>query len=98
MRLSRYHAPTLKEAPADAEVVSHTLMLRAGMIRKLAAGVYSLLPLGVKVVRKIETIVREEMNRAGAMEVFLPSVQPAELWQETGRWAFYGKELLRLTD
>lgn len=98
MRLSRYHLPTLKEAPAEAEVVSHKLMMRAGMIRKLAAGIYSLLPLGVRVIRKIENIIREEMNRAGAMEVFLPSVQPAELWKESGRWDVYGKELLRLKD
>ncbi len=98
MKLSRYHLPTLKEAPAEAEVISHKLMIRAGMIRKLASGIYSLLPLGVKVVRKVENIIREEMNRAHAMEVFLPSIQPAELWKESGRWDFYGKELLRITD
>ncbi|MGK7345750.1 MAG: proline--tRNA ligase [Candidatus Nitrospinota bacterium M3_3B_026] len=98
MRLSQYHLPTLKEAPAEAETASHRLMIRAGMIRKLAAGIYSLLPLGVRVVRKIEKIIREEMDRAGAMEVFLPSVQPAELWKESGRWEVYGRELLRLKD
>jgi len=98
MKLSQYHAPTLKETPSDAEVISHKLMLRAGMIRKLAAGVYMLLPLGLRVIRKIETIVREEMNRAGALEVLLPSIQPAELWQESGRWDFYGPELLRIKD
>ncbi|MBI4665697.1 MAG: proline--tRNA ligase [Nitrospinae bacterium] len=98
MRFTRYYAPTLKEAPSEAEVASHRLMMRAGMIRKLAAGVYSLLPLGLKTVRKIENIVREEMDRAGAMEVFMPSIQPAELWKESGRWDVYGKELLRLKD
>jgi len=98
MRLSRYHLPTIKEAPAEAEIASHRLMIRAGMIRKLAAGVYSQLPLMVRTIRKVETVIRQEMEAAGAMEVFLPSVQPAELWRESGRWDFYGKELLRLTD
>jgi len=98
LRYSKYLAPTLKEVPAEAEIVSHKLMLRAGMIRKLAAGVYSLLPLGVRVVRKVEAIIREEMNKAGALEVSLPSIQPAELWEESGRWNMYGKELLRITD
>ncbi|MBX6423916.1 proline--tRNA ligase [Thermosulfurimonas sp. F29] len=98
MRLSRYFLPTLREDPAEAEVVSHKLMLRAGMIRKLASGIYSYLPLGLRALRKVENIVREEMNRAGAQEVLLPLVQPAELWQETGRWKDYGKELLRFRD
>jgi len=98
MRTSRYLLSTLKEVPADAEIISHQLMLRAGMIRKLAAGVYSWLPLGLRVLRKVEAIVREEMNRAGAQEVLMPSVQPAELWQESGRWEKYGPELLRITD
>ncbi len=98
MRTSRFPLATLKEVPADAEVISHQLMLRAGMIRKVAAGVYNWLPLGLKVLRKVETIVREEMDRAGALEVLLPSVQPAELWQESGRWAQYGPELLRIKD
>ncbi|MEN8107892.1 MAG: proline--tRNA ligase [Pseudomonadota bacterium] len=98
MRLSRFPLSTLKETPADAEVVSHQLMLRAGMIRKQAAGVYSWLPLGLRVLRKVEAIVREEMNRAGALELLMPAVQPAELWQESGRWEEYGPELLRLTD
>ncbi|MBI4828219.1 MAG: proline--tRNA ligase, partial [Nitrospinae bacterium] len=98
MRRSRFFLPTLKEVPAEAEIVSHRFMLRAGMIRKLAAGVYSMLPLGVMVVRKVEAIIREEMNRAGALEVFLPSIQPAELWKESGRWEVYGKELLRIRD
>ncbi len=90
--------PTLKEAPAEAEVVSHKLMVRSGMIRRLAAGVYTLLPLGVRVQRKVEQILREELNRAGAQEVFLPTLNPAELWQKTGRWEVYGKELIRLKD
>ena len=98
MRFSRGFLPTLKEAPAEAEVVSHKLMVRSGMIRRLAAGVYTLLPLGVRVQRKVEQILREELNRAGAQEVFLPTLNPAELWQKTGRWEVYGKELIRLKD
>ncbi len=98
MRTSRYLLATLKETPADAEIISHQLMLRAGMIRKLAAGLYSWLPLGLRVVRKVENIVREEMNKAGAQEVLMPAVQPAELWKESGRWDQYGPELLRLDD
>ena len=98
MRLSRYYAPTLKEDPADAEVVSHKLMLRAGMIRKLTSGIYTFLPLGLRSLNKAARIVREEMDRAGALEILMPGVQPADLWQETGRWEFYGKELLRFTD
>ncbi len=98
MRYSRYFIPTVKETPSDAEVVSHQLMLRAGMIRKLAAGIYNYLPLGLRSIRKLENIVREEMNRAGAIEMLMPSVQPAELWQESGGWQFYGKELLRFKD
>ncbi len=98
MRYSKMLIPTLREVPAEAEVVSHKLMLRAGMIRKLAAGVYSYLPLGLRVIRKVEQIIREEMDRAGALEVLLPGVQPAELWEESGRWEDYGKELLRFQD
>lgn len=98
MRLSKMFLPTLKESPATAEVVSHKLMLRAGMIRKLAAGVYSLLPMGVRSLRKVEAIVRSEMNRAEAEEVSMPVVIPSELWKESGRWDLYGKELLRLKD
>jgi len=98
LKFSRLFLPTLKETPSEAEVVSHKYMLRAGLIRKLAAGIYSVMPLGVRVLRKIENIIREEMNRAGAQEVFLPSIQPSELWKESGRWDFYGKELLRVTD
>ncbi len=98
VRLSRILIATLKETPADAEVVSHKLMLRAGLIRQLASGLYTWLPLGTRVLRKVEGVVREEMNRAGAHEVFMPAVQPAELWQESGRWEEYGPELLRLKD
>jgi prolyl-tRNA synthetase len=90
--------PTVREVPSDAEVISHQLMIRSGMIRKLTSGVYTYLPLGYRVIRKFEQIVREEMNRAGAQEVFMPTVQPAELWQESGRWVHYGKELLRFRD
>jgi len=98
MRYSQYLLPTLKEKPTEAEVPSHQLMLRAGMILKLAAGVYSYLPLGLRAIRKVEAIIREEMNRAGAIEVLLPFVQPAEIWQESHRWEAYGKELARLKD
>ncbi len=98
MRASAYFVSTLKEAPADAEVVSHRLMVRAGMIRKLAAGIYSYLPLGLRSIRRIETIIREEMNRARAIELLMPVVQPAELWMESGRWYKMGPELLRLQD
>ncbi len=98
MRYSRYLLPTLKENPSEAEVPSHQLMLRAGMIRKLASGIYSYLPFGLRAIRKVEAIVREEMNRAGAIEVLLPFVQPAELWQESHRWEEYGGELARLKD
>ena len=98
MRYSKYFIPTLKESPADAEVISHKLMIRAGMIRKVAAGIYTYLPLGLKFIRKIENIVREEMNNAGAIELLMPSIIPAELWQKTERWYHYGKELLRIKD
>ncbi len=98
MRASQYLIATQKETPSDAEVISHQLMIRAGMIRKLAAGLYNWLPLGLKVLRKVEAIVREEMNRAGAQEVLMPVTQPAELWQESGRWEQYGPELLRMQD
>ncbi|MGD2137498.1 MAG: proline--tRNA ligase [Gammaproteobacteria bacterium] len=98
MRLSSFPLSTLKETPADAEIVSHQLMLRAGMLRKQAAGLYSWLPLGLRVLRKVEAIVREEMDRAGALELLMPAVQPAELWEESGRWEQYGPELLRFRD
>lgn len=98
MRYSQMLIPTLRESPADAEVISHQLMLRSGMIRKLAAGVYSYLPLGFRVIQKVSNIVREELNKAGAQELLLPIVMPRELWEETGRWPVYGKELLRFKD
>ncbi len=98
MRVSQFYLSTLREAPADAEIVSHKLMLRAGIIRRLAGGIYTWMPLGLRIVRKVEAIVREEMNRAGAVELVMPVVQPAELWQESGRWEKYGAELLRFQD
>jgi len=98
MRLSRYFLPVLKENPAEAQIVSHRLMLRAGMIRQEAAGIYAWLPLGFRVLQKIEQIVREEMNRAGAIEILMPTLQPADLWKETGRYDAYGPEMLRITD
>ncbi len=98
MKTSQLLIPTLREVPGEAETVSHKLMLRAGMIRKVAAGIYTYLPLGLRVIRKIEQIIREEMNQAGAQEVLMPMASPAELWRETGRWDFYGKELLRFKD
>ena len=98
MKASRFFIGTLKEAPAEAEIVSHQLMIRAGMIRRVAGGIYSYLPIGLRSVRKVETIVREEMNRAAAIELLMPAVQPAELWEESGRWIKYGPELLRLKD
>src|SRR5579871_2573658 len=98
MRLSQYPINTAKETPAEAELISHQLMLRAGLIRRLAAGLYTWLPMGLRTLRKVERIVREEMNRAGALEVSMPVFQPAELWQESGRWTDYGPELLRLHD
>ena len=98
MRLSQFHLATVKEVPADAEIASHQLMLRAGMIRKLAAGLYTWSPLGLRVLRKVEHIVREEMNRAGAIEMLMPSIQPRELWEETGRWQKFGGQLLKIKD
>src|SRR5690625_720827 len=98
MYASKYHIHTQKEAPAEAEIVSHQLMTRAGMIRRLAGGIYTYMPLGLKIIRKIEQIVREEMDRAGAIELLMPFVQPAELWQETERWQEFGPELLRIKD
>src|ERR1700726_2137828 len=98
MKASRFFIGTLKEAPTDAEIVSHQLMMRAGMIRRVAGGIYSYLPIGLRSIRKVEAIVREEMNRAGALELLMPAVQPAELWQESGRWGKYGPELLRFKD
>ena len=98
MRTSQYLISTLKETPSDATVISHQLMLRAGMIRKIASGLYTWLPMGLRVLRKVEAVVREEMDKAGALEVLMPAIQPAELWQESGRWEQYGPELLRLKD
>ncbi|HVK51633.1 MAG TPA: proline--tRNA ligase [Pseudoxanthomonas sp.] len=98
MRLSQFHLRTTKETPADAELVSHQLMMRAGMIRKLAAGLYTWSPLGLRVLRKVEAVVREEMNAAGAIELLMPTIQPSELWRETGRWDKFGDQLLKITD
>src|SRR6202162_1765201 len=98
MRASRFFVSTLKEAPSDAEIVSHKLMMRAGMIKRLGSGIYTYMPMGLRIIRKVEAIVREEMNRAGAIEMLMPVVQPAELWQETGRWDKMGAELMRVKD
>src|SRR5438128_12580902 len=98
MKTSKFFIATQKEVPAEAEIVSHRLMLRASLIRRLAAGIYTWLPLGLRVLRKVEAIVRQEMNRAGAIELLMPVVQPAELWQESGRWDKYGPDLLRIKD
>src|SRR5476651_363288 len=98
MKASRFFIGTLKEAPTDAEIVSHQLMMRAGMIRRVAGGIYSYLPIALRSIRKVEAIIREEMDRAGALELLMPAVQPTELWQESGRWQDYGPELLRIRD
>src|SRR5213593_1617919 len=98
MRLSRFLLPILKENPKEAEIVSHRLMLRAGMIRQEAAGIYAWLPLGLRVLKKIEQAIREEQNRAGAIEVLMPTIQSADLWRESGRYDDYGKEMLRIKD
>src|SRR6202043_1738183 len=98
MRLSRYFLPVLKETPAEAQIVSHRLMLRAGMIRQEAAGIYAWLPLGYRVLKKIEQVVREEMTRAGAIELLMPTLQLADLWRESGRYEDYGQEMLRILD
>ena len=98
MRFSQALINTVREVPAEAEIISHQLMLRTGMIKKLAAGIYSYLPLGYRVIRKIERIIRQEMDLAGAQEVYLPVLCPSEIWQESGRWSLYGPELMRLKD
>src|SRR5678816_863700 len=98
MRLSRYFLPLLKETPAEAQIVSHRYMLRAGMVRQSAAGIYTWLPLGLRVLKKIEQIVREEQDRSGAVEVLMPTLQSADLWKKSGRYEAYGKEMLRITD
>ena len=98
MKQSQLFIPTLKESPKDAEIISHKMLLRAGYIRQVASGIYAFLPLAKKVLNKIEQIVREEMNAIGAVEIFMPALQPAELWEESGRWHSYGPELMRLSD
>ena len=98
MRATAFFLSTLKEAPAEAELVSHQLMLRAGLIRKLGSGLYTWMPLGLRVLRKVERVVREEMDRSGAVELVMPAVQPAELWQESGRWDKFGPQMLRIKD
>ena len=98
MRASQFFISTTKEAPSDAELVSHKLMLRAGLIKRLGSGLYTWMPLGLRVLRRVEAVVREEMNRAGAIELLMPAVQPAELWQETGRWAVFGPQMLKIKD
>jgi prolyl-tRNA synthetase len=98
MRASQFFISTLKEAPGEAELISHRLMLRAGLIRRLGSGLYTWMPLGLRVLRKVEAIVREEMNRAGALELLMPAIQPAELWQESGRWEKFGPQMLKIHD
>ena len=98
MRASQFFISTLKEAPAEAELVSHKLMLRAGLIKRLGSGLYTWMPLGLRVLRKVENIVREEMDRSGAVELLMPAVQPAELWQESGRWDVFGPQMLKIKD
>src|ERR1700729_559052 len=98
MRLSQYFLPVIRENPSEAQIVSHRLMLRAGMIRQSSAGIYSWLPLGLKVLTKVEQIVREEQARAGAQKILMPTIQPADLWRESGRYDDYGEEMLRITD
>ncbi|EQD29300.1 prolyl-tRNA synthetase, partial [mine drainage metagenome] len=98
MRASQLFIPTLKEAPAEAELISHQLMLRAGLIRRLGSGLYTWMPLGLRVLRRVEAVVREEMNRSGAQEVLMPAIIPAELWQETGRWDKFGPQMLKMKD
>jgi prolyl-tRNA synthetase len=98
MRLSQFFISTLKEAPNEAELPSHKLMLRAGYIKRLASGLYTWMPLGLRVLRKVEAVVREEMNKNGGIELLMPAVQPAELWEETGRWAVFGPQMLKIKD
>ena len=98
MRVKQFFLSTLKEAPAEAELISHKLMLRAGLIKKLGSGLYTWMPLGLRVLRKVENIVREEMDRVGAIELLMPAVQPAELWQESGRWDVFGPQMLKIKD
>ncbi|NDG16308.1 MAG: proline--tRNA ligase, partial [Betaproteobacteria bacterium] len=98
MLASKFYISTLKEAPSEAELISHKLMIRAGFIKRLGSGLYSWMPLGLKVLRKIEAIVRNEMNKAGAVELLMPAIQPCELWEETGRWALFGPQMLKIKD
>src|SRR5688572_11696695 len=98
MRLASFFISTLKEAPAEAELISHQLMLRAGLIRRLGSGLYTWMPLGLKVLRKVENVVREEMDATGAIELLMPAIQPAELWRETGRWDVFGPQMLKIKD
>jgi prolyl-tRNA synthetase len=98
MLASKFYISTLKEAPSEAELISHKLMIRAGFIKRLGSGLYSWMPLGLKVLRKIEVIVRNEMNQAGGVELLMPAIQPAELWEETGRWALFGPQMLKIKD
>ena len=98
MKYSRSGISTKKDTPNDAEVISHKLMIRSGMIKKLASGLYTWMPLGLKILKRIENIIRKEMNRVGALEILMPAIQPAELWKESGRWDKYGPELLRISD
>ena len=98
MRFSNYFLPTLKEDPSDSDIISHSLCIRAGLIRKVASGVYTFLPLGYKILKKIENIIREEMNNAGAIEILMPVIQPAEIWQQSNRWYEYGPEMFKLKD
>ena len=98
MRVSQFFISTLKEAPAEAELISHKLMLRAGLIKRLGSGLYTWMPLGLKILRKIEHIIREEMNSSGALELMMPAIHPAELWQETGRWEVFGPQMLKIQD
>ena len=98
MKITNFLIPTLREAPADADITSHKLMIRAGLVRQVASGIYTWLPLGLRVLRKVESIIREEMDAIGAQELLMPGVQPGELWEESGRWMDYGPELLRIKD
>jgi prolyl-tRNA synthetase len=98
MKISKFFLPTLKENPLEASVISHQLMIRAGMIRQTASGIYSWLPLGLKILQKVENIIRSEMNKSGALEILMPTIQPAELWLESGRYEVYGKEMLKIKD
>ena len=98
MKASNFYISTLKEAPAEAELMSHQLMIRAGLVKRLGSGLYSWMPMGLRVLKKIETIIREEMNNAGAIELLMPAIQPSDLWKETGRWDVFGPQMLKIND